>query len=217
VTGRTLAAFVATALFSLPAFADEPKADDRAPPEKADGPPVSSASFDEEIPPSRPQLSAGLTLAGTLSDLRPPDLHRKLHGGFAMGVRFDALFLRNKEAAMAIGPYLDVLTQRFSTLEVGAGASWLLPAFPSLPFVVSLGGLARSSERGLEPAIAARLFFGSRGYNFHGSYAMANGLFVDARWGIGGSSQGDLVMGIRLDFELLALPILFLGGTLKRL
>ncbi len=204
------AAAVALTTWPSAASAREPE------PAIVDGPPVSSVDRDEEVPPSRPQLSAGLTLAGSVSDLRPPDLHRRLHGGFAMGLRFDALFLRNKEPSMAIGPYIDVLTQRFSTLEAGGGLSWLLPAFPSLPFVLSAGGLARSSERGVEPALAAGVFFGSRGYNFHGSYGMANGFFVDGRFGIGGSRQGDLVMGIRLDLELLVLPILLLGGSLKR-
>ncbi len=180
-----------------------------------DGPAISSADHDVEIAPSHPQFSLGLTLGATISDLRAPDLHDKLHGGFAMGLRGDVVLLRNKEQTFGVGPYFDVTTQRFQTLEAGGGVSFLVPVIASVPIVLSGGALARSSENGVEPALSGRLFFGPRGYNFHSNYAMANGIFVDVRYGIAGSRQADVLIGARIDFEVLTLPFLYLFGTAK--
>lgn len=155
-----------------------------------------------------PQASAGLTTGGAITNLRDgsgprPALH--------LGIRGDLLFLRNREKDMAIGPYVEGLTERFNSLDVGGGVEWLLPAFPSFPFVLSAGGFARAAPGygALQPGIATTLFFGPRSYNFNSTYGLANGLFVQARYGLGDAKQADVLFGVQLDLALFVLPWIF--------
>lgn len=117
---------------------------------------------------------------------------------------------------MGFGPYIEVLTAGFDTLEVGSGASWLIPLVPSMPIVVSAGLHARRAPGfPWEPGAHGMLFFGSRGYNFHSWYGMANGVFVAPRFSFGDARQADLVLGVQLDLMLFALPVLFVVEGLR--
>jgi hypothetical protein len=149
-----------------------------------------------------PQASAGMTVGAAVTDLRT-----KGRGAFHLGARADLLFLRERESDMAVGPYLDLATERLDTLEVGGGAEWLIPILPSFPFVASAGVFERRAPIfGWEPGLAANLFFGPRSYNFHSVYGMANGLFAQGRYGLGDGRQADVLFGVQIDFEILALP-----------
>ncbi len=151
-----------------------------------------------------PQASLGTTVGGAVTDLRAP---QGPSGAFLLGGRGDVMFLRSRESDMGIGPYVDLTTESFDTLELGGGIEWLLPIVPSVPFVIGAGAFERRAPMfGWEPGLAASVFFGPRGYNFHSWYGMANGLFVEGRYGLGDGKQGDVLFGVRLDVVLLALP-----------
>jgi hypothetical protein len=129
---------------------------------------------------------------------------------FAAGVRGDLLFARTRDADFGIGPYAEVLTTTgFGDFQIGGGASFLLPVSQYLPLVISAGGYAgRSPTWGWEPGLAANIFWGSHGYNYHSMYALTAGLFVDGRYALGESRQVSLLAGARIDCELIAIPFL---------
>ncbi len=151
-----------------------------------------------------PQASVGVTVGAAVTDLRTKPM-----GAFHLGGRADVLFLREREGDMAIGPYVDLATERLDTLELGGGLEWLVPLVPSFPLVASGGVFERRAPVfGWEPGLAANLFVGPRSYNFHSSYAMANGLFVQGRYGLGDGKQADLIFGVQIDLGILALPFI---------
>jgi hypothetical protein len=155
-----------------------------------------------------PQMSVGLTVGVDAKNAVGPD---PLHGDFHLGGRGSILFLRNRGADMAIGPYVDVATASFDELDVGGGAEWLIPVRDDLPLVLSAGAFARNGDhRSWAPGMEDRVFFGSRSYNFHSVYGLAAGLFVQTRWVPESPSTLDIVIGLQLDGELLALPWVFL-------
>jgi len=119
--------------------------------------------------------------------------------------------LRSRESEIGIGPFVEVLTEGFHTLEAGGGLSLLLPVFSSFPVILSGGGYGRRAPSlDWEGGISTTLFFGAMGYNFHSWYEMQNGLFVSSRRGLGDGHQWDVIVGVRLDLMLLALPALFI-------
>ena len=68
-----------------------------------------------------PQVSAGMTVGGAVTDLRT-----KGRGAFHLGARADVVFFRERERGMAVGPYIDLVTERLGTFEVGGGADHVL-------------------------------------------------------------------------------------------
>lgn len=154
---------------------------------------------------ARPQVTAGATTGAALTDLRAENAPRL---AYHLGARLDLLFLREAPRDMAIGPYVEVLTAAFDTLETGGGIAWLVPA-GSTAFVFSGGGLARTSRFGWEPGLAGTLFWGSRSYNFHSTYGVGAGLFAQGRYGLGDGKQADAILGVQIDLEYLALPFVF--------
>jgi hypothetical protein len=154
-----------------------------------------------------PQLSAGLTLGLAANGERA---HIWSSTDFSAGFRADFLWARTRDADFGIGPYAEVLTTTgFSDFQTGGGASLLVPVSQYLPLVVSAGGYAsRNSAWGWEPGLAANLFWGSHGYNYHSAYSLAVGVFVDGRYALGESRQVSLIAGARIDLELIALPFL---------
>jgi hypothetical protein len=155
-----------------------------------------------------PQASVGLTVGAEARDAVGPD---PLRGAFHLGGRASVLFLRNRGADMAIGPYVDVATESFHDTDLGAGAEWLIPLRDDLPLVVSAGLLERDGDgRSWTPGMENTVFFGSRSFNFHSWYGLAAGLFVQSRWIPSSPSTLDLVFGLQIDGELLALPWVFL-------
>lgn len=159
-----------------------------------------------------PQIGAAATAGLATTDWRAESGPR-----FAahLGARFDALFLRERPSDMALGPYLDVATAAFDTLETGGGIEWLVPA-GAPAFVFSAGGLARKSRFGWEPGLAATVFWGSRSFNYHGVYGLSLGLFAQGRYGLGDGKQADAIAGVQVDLAYLALPFLFAYEAIRR-
>jgi hypothetical protein len=155
-----------------------------------------------------PQLNLGLTVGAEARDTVGPD---PLRGALHLGGRGSILFLRNRGSDMAVGPYVDVATASFDNLDVGGGLEWLLPVRDDLPIVLSAGAFGRNGDgRSWAPGLEGTTFFGSRSYNFHSSYGLAAGVFVQARWVPESPSTLDLVFGLQIDSELLVLPWVFL-------
>jgi hypothetical protein len=133
-----------------------------------------------------------------------------------MGGRADLLLLRNRGTDMGLGPYVDVATASLHDLDAGAGASWLLPIRDDLPVVLSGGAFLRNGEgRTWAPGVEGTVFFGARSFNFHSWYGMANGLFVQTRWVPAYPGTVDVVFGIQLDAELLAMPSMLIISALR--
>ena len=137
-------------------------------------------------------------------------------GAFHLGGRADVLFLRARGSDMALGPYLDVATSSFRNLDAGGGAEWLVPMVADeFPFVLSAGAFFRNGDgRAWTPGVEGSLFFGSRSYNFHSVYGLAAGLFAQTRWVPSSPASVDLVFGVQIDAELIALPFLFVYEAL---
>ncbi len=160
-----------------------------------------------------PQASLGLTVGGIVENAAGPG---GTAGALHLGGRADALFLRARGSDMAVGPYLDVATSSFRDTDLGGGAEWLLPVRDDLPLVLSAGAFARNGEgHTWVPGLDATVFFGSRSYNFHSWYGLAVGLFAQSRWLPAGPGTMDLVFGVQLDAELLAMPALLVLGAVR--
>jgi hypothetical protein len=163
---------------------------------------------------AEPQLSTALTLGvaghGERSSLWTST---KLAAGF----RGELLLGRDKDADFGVGPYVEVLTtSSFSDVQLGGGASLLIPVHPYLPLVLSVGAYAaHQSPWGWEPGLATELFWGTHGYNYHSLYAMSAGIFAAGRYALGDSREVTLLAGGRLDLELIAIPFLFLWGAIR--
>jgi len=161
-----------------------------------------------------PQASAGLTL-GVAGNGDRSDIWAST--SFAAGLRGDLLWARTRDADFGIGPYAEVLTTTaFSDFQAGGGISLLFPVSSYLPLVVSSGAYAsRSSPWGWEPGLAANIFLGSHSFNYHSSYTLAVGLFVDGRYALGDSREVSLIAGARIDLELVGLPFLLVYEAIR--
>jgi hypothetical protein len=157
-----------------------------------------------------PQASVGLTIGPAVTDLHTaPGV--ELH----LGGRADLLFFRRREADMAVGPYVDLATAAFDTVEAGGGVEWLLPVTREVPFIVSVGALERHAPGlGWNPGIESTLFIGSRSYNFDSVYSICAGGFLQGRYGVGDSRQADIILGAQIDLEVFALPFIALYTAL---
>jgi hypothetical protein len=151
-----------------------------------------------------PQATAGLTLGGVVENVVGPS---GTGGAFDMGGRASMLFLRNRGSDMALGPYLDLATAGFHNIDLGGGVEWLIPVRDDLPFVLSAGAFVRDGTgRSWAPGMAGTVFWGSRSYNFHSLYGLTAGIFAQSRWIPASPSTLDLVFGVQIDAEILALP-----------
>jgi len=161
-----------------------------------------------------PQLTTGLTLGvaglGERNALWTST-------GFQAGVRGELLFGRDKDESFGLGPYVEALTtDGFSDAHLGAGAALLMPIHAYLPVVISAGGYAaHHGPWGWEPGLAAELFWGTHGYNYHSLYSMSAGIFAGGRYALGDSKEVILLGGARIDLELVAIPFIFLWGAIR--
>ena len=118
---------------------------------------------------------------------------------------------------MAVGPYVELVTEGFASVEVGGGVEWLVPVWTPVPFVFSAGLFERKAPGfSLAPGVASTVFLGSRSYNFHSVYELAAGFFVQGRYGFGDARQADVTAGLQLDLSLFAYPFLFAYQALGR-
>lgn len=155
---------------------------------------------------AHPQANASLTLGVVEVGQRSEPFDKTR---FSLGGRADILFLREANTDFAVGPYAELLTATFDDLQVGGGASVLLPVHDYLPLVLSAGGYARhTSSFGWEPGAAAALFWGSRSHNFHSVYGMVGGLLIQGRYGLGESKETAIIVGAQVDLMVLGLPFL---------
>jgi hypothetical protein len=160
-----------------------------------------------------PQASLGLTVGGAIDDAVGPT---GPHGAFHLGARASVLFLRDRGSDMALGPYVDAATAGFRSADLGGGVEWLLPVRDDLPIVVSAGAFARQGgERSWTPGAEGTVFFGSRSYNFHSWYGLAAGVFAQSRWIPSNPATVDVVLGVQIDAELIALPFIFLYEAVR--
>jgi hypothetical protein len=136
---------------------------------------------------------------------------------FHLGARGDVLFGRNKNADFGAGPYLELMSHGFDDFQLGTGASLLIPVFDTFPFVASFGGYGRAAKdvSGIEPGIAAELFWGSRSYNFHSGYVMTAGIVPQFRYGLGPTKETSIVIAAQIDFLAIALPFIFLYNAAR--
>jgi hypothetical protein len=166
-----------------------------------------AASGGERTALADPQASLGLTVGAALENVVGP---QAVGGAFHMGARGDVLFLRSRPGQMAVGPYVDLATAAFRDLDLGGGGEALLPLTEDFPLVLGAGAFARNGDgRAWAPGMEGTLFFGSRSYNFHSWYGLAIGLFAQSRWVPSSPATLDLVAGLQVDVQLLALPWLF--------
>lgn len=159
---------------------------------------------------AEPQLSAALTIGPAFRNLRGGPVKPALH----LGGRFDALFFRSAQRDMGLGPYVDVGTSGFDSLETGGGLEWLIPAGGS-SFIVSGGAEARVAAGTVQPGVTWGLFWGSRSYNFHSIYGYGVGMFAQGRYGLGDLRPFDVVAGLQVDAVILALPFLLLVNAAR--
>lgn len=107
-----------------------------------------------------------------------------------------------------------VATHALDSLDVGGGASLLVPLTHTFPLVLSSGVLARRGD-GHPGFVSGGAFFGSRSYNFHSPYGLALGFFAEGRARV--DAQGwEALAGIQIDGMVLALPILLAIRALGR-
>jgi hypothetical protein len=124
---------------------------------------------------------------------------------FCNGLRADVLFGRDRGRDFALGPYAQINTAGFWDARYGAGLSVLVPVSEDFPLVLSLGAGGHELD-----ALQAEswLFWGTRSYNFHGSYSMAAGLLLGASRDLAGDGRSALFAGVQIDGLVLGLPFL---------
>ena len=135
---------------------------------------------------------------------------------FHLGARGDVLFGRSNVSSFGFGPYAEVATHAFDEFQFGTGGAALLPIIDGLPLVLSAGAYGRYAPVfGLEPGVAASLFWGLRSYNHHGPYNMAGGLLAQFRYGLGASGETAIVISAQLDVVALSLPAQFIINAIR--
>jgi hypothetical protein len=158
-----------------------------------------------------PQISIALTIGGGAGELRAPQPQPLFH----LGLHGDVMLFRKRDGQFDLGPYVEVLTRTFETFEAGGGASLLIPISEAVPIIVSGGPFVRASKWGAEGGLAGELFVGSRSFNFHSAYGFAIGGFAQIRAGFGPGNQLDVLGGLQIDLELLALPFVLLWQAFR--
>jgi hypothetical protein len=163
---------------------------------------------------AEPQGTAGITLGLAGAGLDRQIWDKTL---FHLGVRGDILFGREKGTDFGVGPYAEILTHGFDQIQLGGGVSGLIPILDPFPLVLSAGVYGRrgTDGYGFEPGVTGQLFWGSRSYNFHGSYVMAVGFLGEARVGLGPSRETSFVLSAQLDVVALSLPAVFLANVIR--
>jgi hypothetical protein len=163
---------------------------------------------------AEPQLTTGLT-AGVAGQGERGALWSATR--LQAGLRGELLFGRDKDASFGAGPYVEALTTAsFADVQLGGGASVLVPVHAYLPIVLSAGAYAGyRTPWGWEPGLAGELFWGSHGYNYHSLYALSAGIFAGGRYALGNSREVTVLLGARLDLELIAIPFMFLWSAIR--
>lgn len=173
---------------------------------------------------AEPQLTAGLTVG--LAGVAPATPDKPLAAApsrafwkqtdFHLGLRTEVLFFRDRNDQFGLGPYAEVLTHAFDEIQLGGGASLLVPVLDNLPIVVSGGLYARKADDGygFTPGVAGTVFWGSRSHNFEAPYGLGAGLVGELRYGLGPNHETAIVIAAQLDVVALTLPFVLLASAL---
>ncbi len=157
-----------------------------------------------------PQWNLGLTLGGG-ARLAPVDAREVL---ITAAVRTDATFGARTPYAWRAGFFGWVGTTDFVTLDVAAGGVLQMPVSASFPLMLSAGVIADVVPEPGRVGVLGRLWWGTRSLNYHSSYGMAAGLWVEGRYRPGDGSA-DVLAGVDLDLRVLALPFIALAGLIQ--
>lgn len=130
-------------------------------------------------------------------------------------LRGDVLLLRQRNADVGLGPYVDVATAGFRDVRFGGGASLLLPVHPYVPIIVSGGGYAVHSSVGWRPGVAGWLYVGSRSYNYHSAYGMSGGLMLGYQQNLGDPREHLVVIAAQIDLESFVLGSILVYEVLR--
>lgn len=157
-----------------------------------------------------PQWNLGLSL-GAGAHLAPPVDREVL---ITAAVRTDATFGARTPYAWRAGLFGAVGTTDFVALDAAAGGVLHIPVNPTFPVLVSLGAVVDLAPTPGRPGVLGRLWWGTRSLNYHSSYGMAAGLWVEGRYRPG-EGTADVLGGIDLDLRVLTLPFVMLAGWLQ--
>ena len=131
-----------------------------------------------------------------------------------LGLKLEALYLRESPRDFGLGPYVEIRTASFRYGEYGGGLVALLPVAMTFPVWLGGGVFARRDLGEWAPGANAFVAWGGRNYNYSASYAMAFGLMLDTRVHRGDFPGVDVVLAVTLDLEALALPWIYLTSRL---
>ncbi|MDB4929149.1 MAG: uncharacterized protein JWM10_1633 [Myxococcaceae bacterium] len=157
-----------------------------------------------------PQWTLGLTL-GAGARLAPPADREVL---VVAALRGEATFGPRTPYAWRAGLFGAVGTTDFVTLDLAAGAILHIPVSASLPLLLSAGAVADAAPTPGRLGVLGRLWWGSRSLNYHSSYGMAAGLWVEGRYRPG-EGTADVLAGVDLDLRVLTLPFVMLAGWIQ--
>ena len=111
------------------------------------------------------------------------------------------------------GGFLTTTTTGFRDVAASGGGTLVLPWDDPWTVTVSAGPLLLHRDAAWWPGAAAWGFVGWRGFNYHGSYAMAWGFTVGYERAFAGPST--LTMGVELDGLVLALPAMLVIEAIR--
>ena len=157
-----------------------------------------------------PQWSLGLSL-GAGARLAPPVDREVL---ITAAVRTDATFGARTPHAWRAGFFGFLGTADFVTLDAAAGGILHIPVNPTFPVLVSVGAVLDLAPTPGRAGVLGRVWWGSRSLNYHSSYGMAAGFWVEGRYRPGEGSA-DVLVGVDADLRFLTLPFVMLAGWLQ--
>lgn len=172
-----------------------------------------AATAEPTPPPATPpfQLSTSLLVGGGVQRVSEADRRKAV---FFLGARADLDPLRAGPKSVGLGPYVELGSVAFRSFEAGAGLNLTVPVgSPALQ--LAAGPHLRWDDGGRHLGVTATALFGSRSFNYHSKYGFAAGGFLQGRFAVDGSPQRDVILGAQIDFELLALPALLVGGSIR--
>lgn len=158
-----------------------------------------------------PQWNLGLSVGGGAR--LAPELDREVL--ITLALRTDATFGARTPYAWRAGFFAWAGTTDFVTLDAAAGGVLHVPVSASFPLLVSAGVVADVLPEPGRLGALGRLWWGTRSLNYHSSYGMAAGLWVEGRYRFGDGGV-DVLAGVDLDLRVLALPFILLAGALQR-
>ena len=132
------------------------------------------------------------------------------HSGFHLGARGGRAVRPVRERGFRLGAVCggnDIVRRRLCR----GGVEWpVAGTFVLADCALCWGVCVERTGGGWEPGASGQLFWGSRSYNFHGSYVLAAGLSLQGRYGLGDSEERTIIIAAHLDGEVLSLPLVLL-------